>query len=457
MLKRRQFLRYLGSTASGLMLSQWAIADDDDDDHHDRKDGSRKNDGKESGSSTSNTDSNQVALATTAASGRVVVIGGGMAGATVAKYLRLWGGARVEVTLVEREPRYLSNILSNLVLTGQTTLDKLTFKYDLLRSRYGINVVQGDVVQINPLTRNVTFADGKVLGYDRLVVAPGIDFDTVPGLESEAAQLAVPHAWKAGPQTDVLRDQIRAMNPGGLFVMSIPKAPYRCPPGPYERACVVADYLKRNKPGAKVLVLDENDDIIAEKKSFSYAFNTIHAGVIAYEPAVSIRSVDAASRTAYTNIGAIRGDVLNVIPAQRAGKLVHTAGLANVSGRWAGVDVLSYESTGAVGIHIIGDAAATTQPKAGHIANQEAKVCADAIVRGLMGQAPDQKPVTNSACYSPITSTTASWLTAVFAYDPLTRTMKVVPGASGEADTASTKNFKQMSKWFGELMLDSFA
>jgi NADPH-dependent 2,4-dienoyl-CoA reductase/sulfur reductase-like enzyme len=391
-----------------------------------------------------------------------------MGGATVAKYLRLWGGSNVQVTLIEREAAYQSNILSNLVLNGQTTMNKLTFSYNKLKTKYGINVVKGEVSHIDKQNRSVELLGGGRLSYDRLVMSPGIEFDLVPGLETAAAQMAVTHAWKAGPQTTVLAEQIRTMRRGGVFVMSIPKAPYRCPPGPYERACVVADYLKKTNPGSKVIVLDENAGIIAEKASFTLAFNTIHAGVIDYRPSTKVTGVDAASRSltlsTETNPGvwvtsSLQGDVLNVIPNQRAGQIVQSSGLANVSDRWAGVDVLSYESSvaGASGIHIIGDSSATTQPKAGHIANAEAKVCADAIFRSLQGFNPDPSPVTNSACYSPITATTASWLTAVFAYDPVTKTMKIVPGASGEASGPSTKNYKEMSKWFGELMLDSFA
>ena len=445
MFKRRQFLRYLGATTSGLVLSQWAMADDGND--------------KPSKPGSSGTTTQPVTIGSTAAKGRVVVIGGGMGGATVAKYLRLWGGSNVQVTLIERETAYQSNILSNLVLNGQTTMRKLTFSYNALKSKYGINVVTGEVVGIDPLSRNVHLLGGTSLPYDRLVLSPGIEFDSVPGLESAAAQLAAPHAWKAGPQTTLLASQIRAMPPGGVFVMTIPKAPYRCPPGPYERACVVADYLKKTNKGAKVIVLDENAEIMAEKATFLLAFNSIHAGVIDYRPGVTVQSVDTGTRTLNTNAGPVYGDVLNVIPNQRAGQIVIDAGVANVGGRWAGVNVLSYESTLATasGIHIIGDSSATTQPKAGHIANAEAKVCADAIFRSLQGFQPDPAPVTNSACYSPITATTASWLTAVFAYDPTSKTMKIVPGASGEATGPSTKNYKEMSKWFGELMLDSFA
>lgn len=392
-----------------------------------------------------------------AATGRVVVIGGGMAGATVAKYLRIWGGSKVQVTLVESASSYTSNIMSNLVLTNQLTLSSLDFNWNRLTTNYGVQRVQGTVTGIDPVAKRVTLAGGSTLAYDRLVVAPGIEFDVVPGLETADAQALVPHAWKTGPQTTTLRTQIQAMAAGGVFLMSIPKAPYRCPPGPYERACVVADYLKRNKPGSKVIVLDENAGIIAEAHTFSAAFATLG---VDYRPNTAVTSVDAANRRVQTSAGAtIQANVLNIIPNQRAGAVLANNGLINVNSRWAGVDVLSYASTvaGAGNIHIIGDSAATTQPKAGHIANQEAKVCADAIVRAFLGQSPDPAPVTNSACYSPISSTQASWLTAVYAYDPTSRTMRMVSTTPAEATAPSTKNMGEMRQWFSNLMTDSFA
>lgn len=387
--------------------------------------------------------------------GKVVVIGGGMGGATVAKYLRIWGGTGVDVTLIERESTYASNIMSNLVLNGSRTMSGLQYGYGNLASRYGVKVVKGEVVAIDKATRKVTLASGASYACDRLVIAPGLEFDILPGLETAAAQARVPHAWKAGAQTTALRNMITAMQPGGIFVMSIPAKPYRCPPGPYERACIVADWLNRNRPGSKVIVLDANPEIIAEKHSFEEGF-ALHG--IEYRPNTTVLGVDATTMSLHTSAGSVGGNVLNVIPPQRAGKVITDNGLANTAdGRWTTVDVLSYESTTAPGIHVIGDAAATTQPKAGHIANQEAKVCADAILRLFSGRAPDPAPKTNSACYSPITFETASWLTVTFGYDPVSRTMVPVPASAGEAAARSKDDFEEMNKWFTALMGDSFA
>jgi NADPH-dependent 2,4-dienoyl-CoA reductase/sulfur reductase-like enzyme len=296
------------------------------------------------------------------------------------------------------------------------------------------------------------------------VIAPGIDFEVVNGLETADAQSKVPHAWKAGPQTTALRNMITAMpNTGGVFVMSIPKAPYRCPPGPYERACVVADWLNRNKRGSKVIVLDANPQIMAEPHAFEEGFR-LHG--IEYHRNAAVDRVDTSIMRVVTTTGAyVDANVINIIPPHKAGKVVIDNHLANVGGRWAGVDVRSYESTEAVNIHVIGDASYTTQPKAGHIANQEAKVCADAIVRLFGGMQPDQSPVTNSSCYSPITQDTASWLTNVFTYnasaiDPITNLPGMMVSATGgnvEAAARSQDNYQDMIKWFNTLMADSFA
>ena len=384
----------------------------------------------------------------------VIVIGGGMAGATVAKYLRLWGN-RVAVTLIDRNAVYTSCIMSSMVLTGQRTLGSLRFQYNTLRKKYGVSIVTDEVLAVDPGARSVRLGNGSTLVADRIVMAPGIEFDAVPGLTDPNA---MPHAWKAGTQTTQLKKQLDALRPGGQVVMSIPKVPYRCPPGPYERACLLADWLKKTKPGSRLLVLDANPDFVTEKDNFSSAFFGLHGDVIEYRTNTEVLSVDVPSMTLSTTTGSVHGDVVNLIPRQRCGAIVAGTGLANATeGRFAGVNVLNYESTAAAGIHIIGDSSATTQPKAGHIANQEAKVCADAIVRAFAGLAPDPAPVTNSACYSTITMREASWLTAVFQYDPNLRAMASVLNATGASVGWNADQFDQMEDWFGYLMTDTFA
>lgn len=384
----------------------------------------------------------------------VIVIGGGMAGATVAKYLRMWGD-RVAVTLIDRNAIYTSCIMSSLVLTGQRNMSSLRFKYDTLRKQYGVTIVTDEVLAVDAANRSVTLGNGSTLTADRIVMAPGIEFDAVPGLNNPDA---MPHAWKAGPQTTLLKHQLNAMAAGGVAVLAIPKVPYRCPPGPYERACLLADWMRVNKPGSKLLVLDANPDFVTEKDNFSNAFFDLHGNVIEYRTNTEVLSADAATMTLQTTTGAVHGDVINLIPRQRCGTIVANAGLANATeGRFAGVNVLNYESTVAPGVHVIGDSSATTQPKAGHIANQEAKVCADAIVRAFAGLEPDPAPVTSSACYSTITMREASWLEAVFQYDPVTRAMASVVNASGASVGWKRDNFDEMEEWFGYLMTDTFA
>jgi sulfide dehydrogenase [flavocytochrome c] flavoprotein subunit len=392
-----------------------------------------------------------------AARNHVVVVGGGMAGATVAKYLRVWSQGTVDVTLVDRTAAYTSCIMSSLVLTGQRSLASLKYDYRTLRDRHGVRILTDEVVTIDPSSPSVTLASGKVIKSQRLVLAAGIEFDPVPGLTDPDA---MPHAWKAGPQTRVLARQLDAMPAGGTVLLTIPQVPYRCPPGPYERACLLADWLKRRKPGSRLVVLDANPDIVVEKDNFSRAFFDLHAAVIDYRPNSVIDHVDVATRSVFlTNGDSLSAEVINLIPRQRAGQIVIDAGLATATeGRFAPVDVLSYASSvpGAEKVHVIGDSSATTQPKAGHIANQEAKVCADAIVRALSGLPPDAAPVTNSACFSTITMREASWLTAGFQYDTATRLMTPVAAAGGASTGWNRSNFEDMETWFKALMSDTF-
>lgn len=458
-LTRRHLLSLAGcGLAAGLLpLTGWA---DDDD---------------------SSEDTSPVALADTGIVGKhVVVAGGGMAGMTAAKYLRLWGGSGVAVTLVEPTAVYTSSIMSNLVLNGSRSVASLRFSRDALSSRYGVTPRAGRVVAVDAGARTVRLSDKTVLPYDRLLLAPGVSFDDAYGLTQTDYDTRTPHAWRAGAQTALLRQQVAAMRNGDVFVMTIPKSPYRCPPGPYERACVVADYLKTKRgPDCRVIVLDENLSIQAERHTFELAFSSIHAGVVNYVPGVSQIAVDAATRQVryVDQLGAthvVQAQVVNPIVPHRAagsapGGWLARAGLANgTDGRWANVDVLSYESTapGAQGIHVIGDASSCGLPKAGHVANQEAKICADAIVRLFGGGQPFARPVANSACFSPITAKTASWLTAVYQYDAVDRKMKVAshggqtvvngaPATATESAAINGDNFENMGIWFKTLMSDT--
>ena len=430
-MKRRNFLTSLGISAVGLSFMQSAMA------------------------------SQLASLA--GATGRVVVVGGGMAGTTVAKYLRLWGGTGVEVTLVEPNATYYSNIFSNMVLTGERTLSQLAYNYSTISAKYGVKVQNARVTEIDYVGKKVTLSNGSSpLSYDRLILAPGIDFETLDDFSGTIANKSkIVHAWQAGEQTVNLQKQIAAMTKTDTFILAIPPAPYRCPPGPYERACVVADYLKRVKGGSKVIVLDANPKIQAENENFTKAFNEIHKGIITYIPNAPVTAINADTMTITAGASGIpyKGKVINYIPTHKAGKLIVESGigLAN-AGKWAAVDVLTYESTNSAlkGIHILGDSSATSQPKAGHIANAEAKVCADAILQIFKGGIVNPSPVTNSSCFTPITKTTASWLSVVFKYDG---TGKMIPAGNGvtESNGATSENYEDMLKWFNNLMADTFA
>jgi hypothetical protein len=252
------------------------------------------------------------------------------------------------------------------------------------------------------------------------------------------------------------------MPAGGTFVMTIPASPYRCPPGPYERACVVADWLKRNKPGSKVIVLDANAGIQAERHTFETAFAGLFAGIVEYVPNAAVNSIDTGPSRIVVNskMGTVIGDVVNAIPPQRAGKVVSDNGLANAVGGWAGVKAATFESTAAAGVHVIGDSCSAGIPKAGHIGNQEGKTAADAILRVFRGLAPDTDLVVNSACYSPITASTASWLTAVYQYDASLGPVggfRIVGGSPSEAASPTSDGYSQMNKWFATLMGETFA
>ena len=382
---------------------------------------------------------------------KVVVIGGGYSGSTCAKYLKLWGGESVEVTLIEKNSSYVSPILSNLVLNGQKSLSDITFSYAQHSNNYKINVINKEVSSINPDNKSITLDDSSILNYDRLVLATGIDFIQT----NEYDFSKIPHAWIAGEQTGILKNQIDSMQNGDTFLLTIPKSPYRCPPGPYERACVVADYLKNKKgyDNARVIVLDENSDFVVEKDSFYKAFSSLG---IYYYPNCKVTNVnDTTKAISYEENGvekSLSAKVINVIPNQKASKLIFDLGL-NDDSNFAPVDLLSYESLKVKNIHIIGDSHKSSQPKAGHIGNSEAKVCADAILRLLNGYEPYSSPKTNSACYSPISSTTATWLSAVYKYDSVKKDMVKVSFDSG---SASTNNYNEMFMWAGNLFADTF-
>ena len=458
-----------------------------------------------------------------AATPHVVIVGGGMAGASLAKFIRLWSNKAIKVTLIDTNSTYVSNIMSNLVLTGQVLRTALNYNYNTLVSKYGVTFKQGTVTGVTRSGAgwNVSLANVTLpIWADRVVLAPGVSFDAVGLCDANGNPIGtapILHAWQAGPQTDALKAQLSRFPANGTYVMSIPKSPYRCPPGPYERACVIADFLKRKNIGAKVLVLDANASIQAEPENFGNAFTTLYGDMLTYVPNAVVTGVSytgadptgagptssSAGTVFYdeTPVGgtatskSVAAALINVIPKHRAATIVQNvtpavdgaARLADTGTQpFARVDARSFAAHDAVnfpGIHIIGDshqvggsAGGSGLPMAGHVANQEAKICAAALVAGLAaGPARDAEYLTaNSACYSPISSTMASWLTVVYHYD---QSYTGAPGqkqfwpsykgaiidALGkpygptEAASLSTSNFTKMNTWYKVLMKDSFA
>ena len=398
----------------------------------------------------------------TSAGPKVVVIGGGYGGATAAKYLRLWSEGAVQVTLVEPNAAFVSCPISNLVLGGSKTMADITTPYDNLARRHGVRVVQDRAQSIDVNKRQVTLASGTVLPYDRLIVSPGVDFmwEMLPGMAKPGAQDKVLHSWKAGPQTVALRRQLEAMPDGGVYVLAIPLAPYRCPPGPYERACQVAHYFSRAKPRSKVIIADANDDVTSKGPLFKKAWADRYKGIIEYRNKHNLVDVDAAASTLKFEFGDdIKGAVLNVIPPMRAGDIVAKTGLATANKRWCEVDWLTMESKVAKNVHVLGDALqiAPAMPKSGHMANQHGKTCAAAVLALLTGKEVNPLPIYNNTCYSFVSDEDVVHVASVHRYDAAQKTMLTVPGSGGVSSAASELEGRYAMAWARNIWADTLA
>ena len=391
---------------------------------------------------------------------RVIVRGGGFAGATAAKYLRRWSDA--EVILIEPNAAYHSCILSNLVLTGDRSLDAVTFNYDNLQSRYGITVLEDSVARVDSANLQVFLASDTLeatpLSYDKLVLAPGVafkfpnwavDFDTIP------------HAWKAGPQIAMLKNEIDGLQDNDLLVIKVPKGAFRCPPGPYERTCAIADYLNKRGVSVNIKLVDPNDTLSGQNVIANVFIDQFGPGNrypnVEYLGGVDISDIDVNKRVTLSNSDVLNADAVNYIPDQQAPQIVRSTLHPAGTQEWASVNPLTYASTSvevtnAEHIHVIGDSQATAQPKAGHIANAEAKVCADAIIRGFLGMSPYPNPMTNSACFTPVNHNEASWISAVYRYDGAS----IVTEKVGNSPRATRENHDLMFSWANNLFDDTF-
>lgn len=389
---------------------------------------------------------------------KVVIVGGGYSGATAAKYLSLWSNGALDITLVEANPTFISCPLSNLVLGGSKQIADVTTSYDGLAKR-GIKVVFATVVAVDPIAATVRLSDQTTLPWDRLVLSPGIDFmyDQIPGLNNAAAQEKVLHSWKAGAQTVALRRQLEAMPDGGVYALSIPKAPYRCPPGPYERACQVAWYFKQAKPRSKVLILDGNEDVTSKKGLFMKAWNDEYKGIVEYRNNHVLVDVDVATMTAkFETAPDVKANVLNVIPPHRAGAIAAQAGVITANNRWCEVDFLSFESIKVPRIHVLGDSIQTApgMPKSGHMANQHGKVAAAAILNLLAGQPPNAAPVINNTCYSFMTDKNVAHVASVHQYDKEKKTFVAMPGG-GVSTAANALEGEYAFAWARNIWADA--
>jgi sulfide dehydrogenase [flavocytochrome c] flavoprotein chain len=394
---------------------------------------------------------------------RVVVVGGGFGGATAAKYVRR-ADPSIQVTLVEPSKQFVTCPFSNLVLGGLRDLPSITHKYDKLSSRHGVTLAHEKAVGIDPVKKTVTLAGGDVLRYDRLILAPGIDikWGALPGYDEAAAEI-LPHAWKAGPQTLLLRRQLEALPDGGVVILTSPQAPYRCPPGPYERASLIAQYLKDHKPKSKLLLLDSKDSF-SKQALFTEAWKTLYPGIIEWVPASKdgkIVSVDVKERTVVTELGTRhKGDVVNVVPPQQAGAIAIAAGVADEKG-WAPVDHRTFESKNQPGIHLVGDAIYPgAMPKSGFCAASQAKVAATAVVAALQGRQPPE-PIFINTCYSLVGRDYGISIAGVYRVNDK-GLAEEVPGSGGVSPKEADAEFRKKEAiygegWYKSITNDSFA
>ena len=346
---------------------------------------------------------------------RVVVVGGGYGGTIAAKYIRM-ADPSIEVVLVERNDHHVSCPFSNLYLGGIVKdLSSLTIRYDKLVGNHGVKFVQAEVSAIDPAARTVVTSKGRI-PYTRLVLSPGIDFrlEEMQGYDA-AAMERMPHAWKAGPQTQLLRRQLESMRDGGTVVLTVPLTPYRCPPGPYERANMIAFYLKQAKPKSKLIILDANPDVTSKGALFKKGWRDHYASIIEYRGAKKVTEVDVKGGTVLVDgLEPVKGDVINVVPPQRAGQIAVSAGLVGEDKNWCPIDANTFESAKHKGIHVIGDACnAGAMPKSGYAANSEAKICAANVVAQLNGKEVVEMSGINT-CYSYVTDKQAVSVAGVY-------------------------------------------
>jgi NADPH-dependent 2,4-dienoyl-CoA reductase/sulfur reductase-like enzyme len=387
---------------------------------------------------------------------RVVVVGGGYAGATAARYIRVLDPS-IGVVLVEPGAGFDACPVANLVLGGARPIGDMVRPYTQLERRHGVKVVRDRATAIDAARRSVRLAGGGTLAYDRVIVAGGIDFmwDEMPAMARPEVASRVFHAFKGADQVAGLRRQLESMRDGGVFAIAIPEAPYRCPPAPYERACQVAEYFRAAKPRSKILVLDANGDITSMGGLFKRAWSELYGGTIEYRPNSKAIDVDVPAGLVKLELEDVKADVMNVIPPMKAANVADPFVTANK--RWCEVDWLTYESIAARGVHILGDSLqiAPVMPKSASMANAQAKVCAQAVVALLAGEAPNPAPTLLNACYSMVSRDLAIHVASVHKYDPHEKTMRVVPGSGGLSPAMNEKEAQYAANWLLETWADA--
>jgi NADPH-dependent 2,4-dienoyl-CoA reductase/sulfur reductase-like enzyme len=394
---------------------------------------------------------------------KVVVVGGGYGGATAAKYVRWLSDYKIDVVLIEPQEAFISCPISNLVLSGVKQMADITTPYSALTKRHGVTVVKDIAKSIDTRAKTVTLGGGATIGYDKLIVSPGIDlqYDTIEGLRAANASGQILQAWKAGPETVALRRQLEAMPDGGVFAITIPEAPYRCPPGPYERASVVAGYLKANKPRSKVLILDANQDVTSKGPLFKRVWNEQYKGILEYRAQHKVTAVDAKAGVIKFDVQEdVKAQVLNVLPPMRAGAIAVQTGLNNLgSNRWCGVNYLNFESTVAKDVHVLGDSIqiAPAMPKSGHMANSHGKVAAAAIVAELSGWPINPAPMLTNTCYSFIDPKMAIHVASVHEYVAAEKTFKTVAGSGGVSTGPTELEGVYALSWASNIWADSLS
>jgi sulfide dehydrogenase [flavocytochrome c] flavoprotein chain len=404
------------------------------------------------------------ACATTASlpsKAQVVVIGGGYGGATAAKYVRLLSDQKISVVLIEPNSAFISCPISNLVVAGNKQIGDITTSYDALSKKHGITVVRDMVQSIDTAKRTVTTASGATIAYDKLVVSPGIDMmmGSIEGYQAAHSAGQIVHAWKAGAETVALRKQLEAMPDGGTFAITIPVAPYRCPPGPYERASVVANYFKQFKPKSKVLILDGNPDVTSKGPLFKKVWAEQYKGILEYRGDHKATAVDGKTGTIKFEVqDDVKAAVVNALPAMRAGLIAVNSGLANMANnRWCGVNYQTFESTAAKDVFVIGDSiqVAPLMPKSGHMANNHAKVAATAIVAQLAGWEVNSAPMLTNTCYSFVNDKEVIHVASVHEYVAAEKTFKTVVGSGGVSTAPSALEGQYAMNWANNIWADA--